>query len=361
MDRLNFSAGPGALPADVLAQVQAAIGQVPEVGLSLLGISHRSDWFTAVVREAEQNIRSLLGLPDSHAVLFLQGGASLQFATIPMLLLRGRNKTAEYLRTGYWSAKAEAEARIEGSVRILWDGKAHDYRRLPSEEELSCSPEAAYLHYASNETVEGTQFHYVPGRNDVLRVCDMSSDFLSRPIDADQYDLIYAHAQKNLGPAGVTVVILRRELLDDVPAGIPAILDYRSHLKAESIYNTPPVFAIYVALLVTRWLRDDIGSLAAMASVNEAKARALYSVIDQFPEFYQGRALARDRSCMNVVFSLPSKDLETEFLRLATTEGFAGLEGHRSIGGLRASIYNAVTLEAAETLAQFMVEFQRRA
>ena len=361
MDSRNFSAGPGALPAGVLAQVQAAVGLVPEVGLSLLGISHRSDWFRAVVRETEQNIRELLGLPDSYAVLFLQGGASLQFAMIPMLLLRGRHKTAEYLRTGYWSAKAVAEARFEGDVRVLWDGETEGYRRLPITDELSCSPQAAYLHYASNETVEGTQFHDVPGRDDVLRVCDMSSDFLSRPIDVEKYDLIYAHAQKNLGPAGVTVVILRRALLDDVPTGIPAILDYRSHLAAESIYNTPPVFAIYVALLVTRWLRDDIGGLAAMAGINAAKARCLYDVIDQDPTFYRGHAAREDRSLMNVVFSLPSFELETDFLRRATQEGFAGLEGHRSLGGLRASLYNAVTLPAVKDLAQLMEEFRRRA
>lgn len=361
MDSRNFSAGPGVLPPDVLLEARQAIEQIPDTGLSVLSISHRSDWFAGVIQEIEQNIRQLMGLPDSHAVLFLQGGASLQFAMIPMLLLRGREQTAEYLRTGYWSAKAIPEARTEGKVRVLWDGEPLGYRRLPRADELSCTEDAAYLHYASNETVEGTQFHYIPGLDGVRRVCDMSSDFLSCPIDPNRFDLIYAHAQKNLGPAGVTVAILRKDLLDDVPAGIPAILDYRSHLRADSIYNTPPVFAIYVALLVTRWMLRDIGGLAAMARINEAKARCLYAEIDGDPDFYRGRAAREDRSIMNVVFTLPSAELETAFQRRAAEEGFSGLEGHRSLGGVRASIYNAMGLPAVTALAELMREFRRTA
>ncbi|GAB2181303.1 phosphoserine transaminase [Denitratisoma sp. agr-D3] len=357
-NRHNFSAGPGVLPEGVLAEAQQAITAVDATGLSVLGISHRSDWFATVVNEAESNIRQLLGLPDDYAVLFLQGGASLQFAMVPMLLLRNSGKTADYLRTGYWSAKAIPEARHEGPVRVLWDGEPLGFRRLPQADELACQPDAAYFHYVSNETVEGLQFHEVPGLDGVRRVCDMSSDFLSRPIDPRRYDLIYAHAQKNLGPAGVTVVILRRELLDAVPAGIPAILDYRSHLRADSIYNTPPVFAIYVTLLVTRWLLRDIGGLTAMARLNEAKAQCLYDVLDAHPDFYRGHAAAADRSRMNVVFSLADAALEAEFLRRAQAEGFSGLEGHRSLGGLRASIYNAMTLPAVQNLAQFMTGFR---
>ena len=332
---LNFSGGPGVLPETVLAQTQQAIACVPEVGLSILGISHRSDWFAAVVAETEANIRQLLGLPDEFAVLFLQGGATLQFSMIPMLLLRGSGKTAEYLRTGYWSSKAIPEAALEGQVRVLWDGESSGFHRLPRADELDCSASAAYLHYASNETVEGTQFHDIPGIDGVPRVCDMSSDFLSRPIDCQRFDLIYAHAQKNLGPAGVTIVLIRQSLLTQVPAGLPALLDYRSHIQAHSIYNTPPVFAIYVMLLVSRWLRDDIGGLKPMDAINQRKAAKLYQSIDHSAGFYQGWAAQDNRSLMNVSFRLPSVTLENAFLQQASAQGFSGLAGHRSLGGIR--------------------------
>ncbi|MBS4099279.1 MAG: phosphoserine transaminase [Sulfuricella sp.] len=359
MNHLNFSGGPGVLPETVLAQAQQAIALVPETGLSILGISHRSEWFAGVVAEAERNIRELLQLPDSHAVLFLQGGASLQFSMIPMLLLRGTAKTAEYLRTGYWSGKAIPEATLEGQVRVVWDGAASGFRRLPGAEELSCSADAAYFHYVSNETVEGLQFHEIPGNDAVPRVCDMSSDFLSRPFDPRRFDLIYAHAQKNLGPAGVTVVVIRRDLLEKAPAGLPALLDYRSHLNAHSIYNTPPVFAIYVVLLVTRWLLNEIGGLENMAALNRKKAALLYQAIDASAGFYQGWADHANRSLMNVVFKLGTPELEGAFLKQAGERGFSGLAGHRSLGGIRASIYNAMTLPAVEALAAFMEEFRR--
>ncbi|HEX5125359.1 MAG TPA: phosphoserine transaminase [Rhodocyclaceae bacterium] len=357
MNSLNFSGGPGILPDTVLAETQQAIAMVPEIGLSVLGISHRSDWFASVVDEAERNIRKVLKLPENYAVMFLQGGASLQFSMVPMLLLRGNVRTAEYLRTGYWSGKAIPEARIEGDVRVLWDGEAEQFRRLPNMSELPCSTDAAYLHYVSNETVEGTQFHYVPGIDGVRRVCDMSSDFLSRPFDVNRYDLIYAHAQKNLGPAGVTVVILRRDLLDEVPTGLPALLDYRSHLNARSIYNTPPVFAIYVVMLVTRWLLNEIGGLENMSLINQQKANQLYKAIDDSAGFYRGRAALENRSLMNVVFGLESARLEADFLKQAADEGFSGLEGHRSLGGIRASIYNAMTPRAVDSLCAFMKHF----
>lgn len=360
MNQLNFSGGPGVLPATVLAETQQAIACVPEVGLSILGISHRSDWFAGVVDETERNIRQLLQLPDSHAVLFLQGGATLQFSMIPMLLLRQRRQTAEYLRTGYWSAKAIPEARLEGEVRVLWDGEPWGFRRLPRPDELDFSDTAAYLHYVSNETVEGIQFHAIPGRDQVTRVCDMSSDFLSRPFDPERFDLIYAHAQKNIGPAGVTVVILRRELLDRAPDGLPALLDYRVHLKAHSIYNTPPVFAIYVVLLVTRWLLNDIGGLNRMDVINRQKADSLYDIIDRSDGFYDGWAAREDRSLMNVVFKLPTADLEADFLRQSAEQGFSGLKGHRSLGCIRASIYNAMTPAAVDALCRFMGEFARQ-
>ncbi len=357
---LNFSGGPGVLPASVLAQTQQAIAEVPEVGLSILGISHRSEWFAQVVAEAEDNIRRLLGLPEGYAVLFLQGGATLQFSMIPMLLLKGTGKTAEYLRTGYWSTKAIPEARNEGAVEILWDGEAEGFQRLPRDSELTFSPDAAYFHYVSNETVEGLQFNRVLGLDGVPRVCDMSSDFLSRPFDPERFDLIYAHAQKNLGPAGITIVILRKELLARTPKGLPSLLDYRCHLQAHSIYNTPPVFAIYVVLLVTRWLLGDIGGLAAMADLNARKAATLYGQLDASDGFYRGWAAREDRSHMNVSFRLASPALEAEFLAAAEAAGFSGLAGHRSLGGIRASIYNAMTLEAVQALVAFMADFQQR-
>lgn len=357
--RFNFSGGPGALPEAVLWETQRAIAEVPGQGLSVLGISHRSKWFRGVVDEAEANIRALLHVPDNYRVLFLQGGGSLQFSMIPMTLLRGSDHPAEYLHTGYWGNKALEEARREGPVRVVWSGKNESFNRLPGAGELEHSAAAPYLHYVSNETVEGLQFHRLLGRDDVLRVCDMSSDFLSRPFEIEPYALIYAHAQKNLGPAGVTVVIVRDDVLDRVPDNLPSMLDYREHARMGSIYNTAPVFAIYVTMLVTRWLRDQIGGLASMCLINRAKAKQLYGAIDSSRGFYRGHAAREDRSLMNVVFHLPAKRLELHFLEQAEAAGFYGLAGHRSLGGIRASIYNAVTPEAVDALCGFMEFFRQ--
>lgn len=357
---LNFSGGPGALPESVLAQVQESILRVPEVGLSVLGISHRSDWFAAVIAEVETNIRTLLGLPPDYHVLLLQGGATQQFSMVPMTLLRGKAQAADYLHTGYWSGKALPEARREGPIRVAWSGEAGGFRQLPGDDQLAFNPAAPYLHYVSNETVEGLQFHRVLGQDDVPRVCDMSSDFLSKPCEAERFALIYAHAQKNIGPAGVTIVLLRDELLQDAPTDLPAFLDYRSHAVAHSNFNTPPVFAIYVVLLVTRWLLHDIGGVAAMDKINRRKAELLYGRLDASDGFYRGRADVADRSLMNVAFNLATPALEQQFLAEAQAAGFSGLGGHRAIGGLRASLYNAVTLPAVEQLAGFMEDFQRR-
>jgi len=333
--------------------------EVPGVGLSILGMSHRSDWFAAVVHELEANIRALLGLSEDYQVLFLQGGATQQFSMVPMSLLRGQARAAEYLRTGYWSGKAIPEARREGAVRVVWDGGADGFRRLPREDELGFSGDAAYIHYASNETVEGLQFHRVLGKDDVPRICDMSSDFLSRPCEADRFSLIYAHAQKNIGPAGVTVVLIRDELLNAAPDGLPGFLDYRKQAEAHSTFNTPPVFAIYVVLLLTRWLRDDIGGLARMAEINNEKAAMLYDLLDRSNGFYQGRAAPECRSLMNVTFNLATPDLERRFLAEAQAAGFSGLSGHRSVGGIRASLYNAMTPTAVEKLVGFMGAFSQ--
>lgn len=360
-NRLNFSGGPGVLPERVLEQAQQAISEVPEVGLSVLGISHRSDWFAAVVGELEDSVRALLELPASYHVLLLQGGATQQFSMLPMALLRGQENAADYLHTGYWSGKAIPEARREGPVRVAWSGASEGFARLPTDDELQFSPAAPYLHYVSNETVEGLQFQRVIGRDDVTRVCDMSSDFLSRPCEADRYDFIYAHAQKNIGPAGVTVVALRDDLLARCPDGLPGFLDYRVQIDAHSNYNTPPVFAIYVVLLVARWLRNDIGGLERMDAINRSKAELLYRVLDDSDGFYRGRAAARDRSLMNVAFNLDTPERERQFLAAALDAGFSGLAGHRSIGGVRASLYNGMTLAAVEELANFMDDYRRRA
>lgn len=359
-NELNFSGGPGALPPSVLQQVQEAIISVPEVGLSVLGISHRSDWFAAVVQELETNIRTLLGLDNRYHVLLLQGGATQQFTMVPMTLLHGKTAAAEYLHTGYWSGKVLAEARREGPIRTLWSGEPEGYRRLPTDDELDFAPDAAYLHYVSNETVEGIQFHRVLGHDHVPRVCDMSSDFLSKPCDADRFSLIYAHAQKNIGPAGVTVVLIRDELLHNVPDDLPGFLDYRSHIEAHSNYNTPPVFAIYVVLLVTRWLLNEIGGLERMDAINRQKAQLLYGFLDRSESYYRGRAVAADRSLMNVAFNLATPALEQQFFAEAQQAGIFGLSGHRAIGGVRASLYNGLSLNAVEQLISFMAEFQQR-
>lgn len=358
LNSLNFSGGPGALPETILYQVQESIIEVPGVGLSVLGISHRSDWFAAVVAELETNIRTLLGLPRDYHVLLLQGGATQQFTMVPMTLLRGKSHAADYLHTGYWSGKAIPEARREGPVRVLWNGEDGGYSRLPTDAELPFAADAPYIHYVSNETVEGLQFHRTLGRDDVPRVCDMSSDFLSRPCEAEKYSLIYAHAQKNIGPAGVTVVLVRDEVLKHTPENLPGFLDYRSHAEAHSNFNTPPVFAIYVVLLVTRWLLNDIGGVANMDAINREKAGLMYRMLDGSDGFYRGRAAAADRSMMNVAFNLGSTGLEQRFLAEAHAAGFSGLAGHRSTGGIRASLYNGLTLAAVEKLAGFMEDFQ---
>jgi phosphoserine aminotransferase len=357
---LNFSGGPGALPASVLVQVREAISALPDTGVSVLGMSHRSKWFRAVLDEAESNLRELLGIPANYHVLFMQGGGSLQFSMVPMNFLRDSGRSAEYIVSGYWSDKAPVEARLEGPTCVVWDGRADRYRQLPRRDELQLSADAAYLHYASNETVEGLEYTDAPGLAGVPLVCDMSSNILAAPIDIGRYALIYAHAQKNLGPAGVTVVILQDELAQRASSSLPSLLDYRTHIQSRSIYNTPPVFAIYVLMLVTRWLRDEVGGLSSMGAVNRAKAAVVYEALDADPDFYRVHAARPWRSTMNVAFRLPEPAVEELFIAAATRNGFHGLDGHRSIGGLRASLYNAVTPEAAAMLAEWLHDFRRR-
>ena len=357
---MNFSGGPGALPASVLRETRDAIEALPETGLSVLGMSHRSDWFRGVLDEAERNLRALLGIQADYHVLFMQGGSSLQFSMLPMNFLRASRRHAEYIVSGYWSAKAPVEAQLEGDTRVIWDGRADGFRRLPAADELRLSPEAAYLHYVSNETVEGLEFADTPGLADVPLVCDMSTNLLAAPIDIERYAMIYAHAQKNLGPAGVTVVILRDEFARRATTGLPTLLDYRTHIDARSVYNTPPVFAIYVLMLVTRWLRDEVGGVQAMAAINRAKSELLYRALDAAPGFYRVHSAPSCRSTMNVAFRLPEPQMEARLLEAARRDGFHGLEGHRSIGGLRASLYNAVTLDAVTALSDWLGEFRRR-
>ena len=353
----NFSGGPGALPQVVLDQMAQAMIEVPEVGLSLLGISHRSDWFRAVVDESERIIRDLLGLDDQWSILLLQGGATLQFSMALANLGCGPQTPVDWVRGGYWSAKAMSEAAAVCRPRVAWDGAPDGYRGLPLWGDLDL--QSSVLHYVSNETVEGLQFRDPPPRDPHrLTVCDMSSDFLSRPIDIDAYDVIYAHAQKNIGPAGVTVVLVRQALLDRPPVpGLPPMLDWRIHALAGSIYNTPPVAAIYTLLLVLRWMRDRVGSLERMAAINAAKAAAIYAALDARPEVYVPHAAVPWRSAMNAAFRLRDPVREPAFRAALAEAGCTGLDGHRSLGGFRISLYNAVTLDATQDLARLLSQW----
>jgi phosphoserine aminotransferase len=360
---LNFSPGPATLPPSVLDEVQRDLIALPGVGASALEVSHRGAWFTDVLAEATANLRLLLTIPEGHHVVFCQGGASQQFSMVAMNLLRGRDAAADLVVTGSWGTKAALEARKEGGVRVAWSGEAGGFVRTPGADELSGSlhEDAAYTHVTSNETIQGVEFAEDPRPLDgVPLVADMSSDFLSRPFDVSRYGLVYAGAQKNAGPAGVTIVIVRDDVLEQIPDGLPTMLDYRTFVEHDSLYNTPPVFAIYVVMLVTRWLRDDVGGLGRQQDRNRAKADLVYGAIDASDGFYLGHADPRSRSTMNVTFRLPTEELEQTFLAEATEAGMEGLKGHRSVGGIRASLYNAMTGEDTGTLAGFMREFASR-
>jgi phosphoserine aminotransferase len=356
----NFSAGPATLPESVLQEVQRDLVSLPDVGASALEVSHRGPWFEGVIAEAEANLRDLLSIPDTHRVLFCQGGATQQFAMVPMNLLRGVGGPPDLVITGAWSVKAEQEAGRQGATRIAWTGKDEGFRRVPTDEELGAAlaTDAAYVHVTTNETIQGVEYPDTPIVPDgVPLVADGSSDFLARPVDMDRYAVLYAGAQKNAGPAGVTVAIVRADVLDGVGTDVPTMLDYRTYADHGSLYNTPPVFSIYVLLLVTRWLRDEIGGLTAMLERNRAKAALLYNLLDAFPEVYRGHAEPGSRSLMNVTFRLPTEDLERLFVDEAAESGMVDLEGHRSVGGIRASIYNAMPLSGVERLAEFMRAF----
>ncbi len=354
----NFSAGPAVLPEPVLAEVQRDLMALPSAKASILEISHRSKTFKEIISAAESNLRTLLAIPEDYSVLFLQGGSRLQFSMIPMNLLTASQDCTDYILTGAWGKHALEEAKKVGATHVAWDGSDGNYTSLPTDQELDVSPNAAYAHVTSNETIEGVQFQTEPDVGNVPLVCDASSDFLSRPLPIERYGLLYACAQKNAGPAGVTVVVIRNDLLQRSSETLPSYLNYQVQAKAGSLMNTAPTFAIYVVRLVTDWLLNEIGGLEKMHALNQAKSAMLYDVIDSSNGFYTRHAQAECRSLMNVVFRLPSDDLTKLFLSEAEEFNLTALGGHRSVGGIRASIYNAMPTAGVETLRDFMIRFR---
>ncbi len=351
----NFSAGPATLPEEALREAQEHLLDYHGSGLSIMEASHRGKEYAPVHEEAVANLRALMNLDDDHEVLFMQGGATGQFALAPMNLL-GDGRVADYTNSGSWATKAIKEARLIGQVNVAADTADAQPARMPAPGELNRTPDAAYLHLTSNETISGTQWKEFPA-NDSPLVADMSSDILSRNIDFNRFGLIYAGAQKNLGPAGVTVVVIDKALADRAPESLPVIFRYKTHLEKNSLYNTPPCFAIYMVMLVTRWLKGQ-GGLEAVEQRNREKAAVLYDLIDG-SDFYRGTAAPEYRSDMNVTFRLPDESLEASFIEEAAAQGMKGLKGHRSVGGVRASIYNAFPKEGVDALAAFMKDFEQ--
>ncbi len=353
----NFSPGPAMLPLPALQEAQRDLLALPGTGISILEISHRSKAFEKIINQAEANLRTLLGIPNNYRVLFLQGGALLQFGMVAMNLLHGTGKSADYIVNGTWSKKAHDEAKTQGGVHVAWDGKAGNYNRVPPANELKLDPNAAYAYFASNETIQGVQYPKEPEVGGVPLVCDASSDFLSRPVPVEKYGILFACAQKNAGPAGVTIVIIRDDLVERSPADLPSLVNYKILAEGKSLLNTPPTFAIYMVKLVTDWLLNEIGGLEKMAGINQGKAKMLYDVIDGSNGFYQGHAEPGSRSAMNVAFRLANPAQDEPFLKQAAERGLCELKGHRSVGGCRASIYNAMPVEGVKLLAEFMQEF----
>ncbi|HEX5069556.1 MAG TPA: 3-phosphoserine/phosphohydroxythreonine transaminase [Vicinamibacterales bacterium] len=353
----NFSAGPAVLPLPVLEEAQRDLLALPGVGMSVLEISHRSRPFDAIFQAAEADMRALAGIPSNYKILFLQGGASLQFSMVPMNLLTP-GATADYILTGDWGKKALKEARRVGATRVAATTEAGQFKSVPAQEAITLTPGAAYVHLTSNETIHGVEWPYVPNVDDTPLVCDMSSDMYSRPIDIARYGLIYAGAQKNLGPSGLTVVVIREDLLARSADTLPTMLNYKTQAENGSLYNTPPVFGIYILRLVLKWLVAQ-GGLDAIQKINQRKAGLLYAELDR-SGFWRPHAARECRSQMNITFRLPSEELEALFVKESTAAGFDGLKGHRSVGGLRASIYNAFPEQGVVDLVAFMQEFERR-
>ncbi len=354
----NFSAGPAVLPHEVLKQAQDEMLDWHGSGMSVMEMSHRGKEFMGIATAAEKDLRELMNIPANYKVLFLQGGAHLQFSMIPLNLLRGKT-SADYVNTGEWSKKAIAEAKKFCKVNVVVDNADKNFSYVPAFNTWKCDPNAAFLHYTSNETIGGVEFGWVPETGNVPLVADMSSHILSREIDVSKYSLIYAGAQKNIGPAGLCIVIVREDLIGQVPVNTPTMLDYKIHADNDSMYNTPPTYAVYMSGLVFQWLKRN-GGVAAMEKTNIAKAKLIYDAIDTSNGFYNCPVAKADRSRMNVPFTLKNDALDGDFLKQAETRGLLQLKGHRSVGGMRASIYNAMPLAGVQALVGFMTEFAQK-
>ena len=354
----NFAAGPAVLPESVLAQVQREMMALPGPRASILEISHRSSTFKEIIEAAEANLRTLLRISDDYSVLFLQGGGRLLFSMIPMNLLTKELPSADYILTGTWGKAALKEAKKIGPMNVAWDGADSKYTFTPADGDLKLDPRAAFVHYTCNETIEGVQFPTEPQVGQVPLMCDASSDFLHRPLPIDRYGMIYACAQKNLGPAGVSIVVVRKDLLERSSDQLGSYLNFKLHADEGSLMNTAPTFAIYVVRLVTDWLLSEFGTLEKMHEVNRSKAKLLYEAIDSSNGFYEGHARRDCRSLMNVSFRLPSEEMTNAFLKQSEAADLTALAGHRSVGGIRASIYNAMPVAGVEALRDFMVDFR---
>ena len=353
----NFSAGPCTLPLSALEEARAEFVDYQGAGMSLIEMSHRGKQYDAVHMETLALMRELLAIPENYKIMFLGGGATMQFTMLPMNLLHG-GKSCDFTLTGTWAKKAYADANKFGNVNVLFDGKENNYASLPKAADISVNQDAAYLHITSNETIGGIEWHDWPDTGNVPIVCDMSSDIMSRSFPWEKFGAVYAGAQKNLGPAGVAVVIMRDDMLASLPENMPAYMDYNIHASKDSMYNTPPVFAIYMMGKVLKWVKAN-GGLEGMTGLAVKRSDILYNAIDNSGGYYNCPVAKEDRSRMNVVWRLPSEELEKKFIAEAQQQGFSGLKGHRSVGGCRASIYNAMPVEGAQDLASFMAEFAR--
>ncbi|MFC2094405.1 3-phosphoserine/phosphohydroxythreonine transaminase [Bacteroidota bacterium] len=354
----NFSAGPAILPEDVLKEAQEDLMALPGVGMSILEISHRSKTFDAVMEQTKANIKNLLNISDDYSIMFLQFGASLQFSMVPMNIMPPKN-LADYIVTGAWSKKAVKEAKRIGDVNIAATTEETTFNRIPKQDELKLNGDASYVHFTSNNTIYGTQFKSEPETGNVPLVCDASSDIFHKKIDVNKYGIIYAGAQKNMGPSGVTMVIFRNDLLERSSDDLPTMLNYKTHVEKDSMFNTPNTFGIYIIGLVAKWLLN-MGGLDKMYDTNKHKAGLLYDCIDNSNGFFKGHSEKDSRSLMNITYNLPSEELEKKLIAEALSAGFSGLKGHRSVGGLRASIYNAFPTKGVEDLVGFMKEFQAK-
>lgn len=353
----NFNPGPSALPLEVLEKAQAELLDYQGTGMSIIESSHRSAQYEEINNAAISLVKELLGLGDNYKVLFVGGGASTQFAMVPMNFLRD-GQVAAYADTGAWANKAAKEAKLFGKTEVIFSSKEEGYKRVPKPADIKLPSGCAYLHVTSNNTIWGSQYHAFPDTGNVPLICDMSSDIASRRLDFTKFALIYAGAQKNLGPAGVTLVIVREDFLAKAKEGLPTMLSYLTHAKELSLYNTPPVFGVYIMRLVLEWIKKQ-GGLKAVEQVNEAKKNYIYGMMDKYPDYFKGPIDKDSRSWMNLTLRLPNEELEKKFIAEAKAAGFVGLKGHRSVGGIRVSLYNAVPLEAAEKLAKFMEDFKK--